>query len=335
MSVNSQYPSRRALLAGMGAGAFGLLAAACASPASGASEKPSSGLPGSVGVGTIAPYVEVAVMQQEGFLGKTLGSGVSTKFVPLLSQVPMQDAIAGGSLNIGQSATPTSAIGEGQPIKIVAIFEHNVNGEGVLVRPDGPIKTLADLKGKKIGGPTAVPTVQLYEALKSVGLTLNDVTLEALEANVGVAGLVRGAVDAYYTFDPYYTQAIVDGQAVSLDLGPANIEAWIPVIVNSSFLAQYPKAVYDYLVAMKQSIAWIDQNPAQTQQLYASDNKLSTPLTKEILGNRVRELMVPNANFYAQCEQDGDFQYQYGLIKNKINWDNVIDTSLVQKAIAA
>lgn len=333
MSLNARYPTRRTVLGGMGAGALAIFAAACGS--SSAATKSASGLPGSVGVGTIAPYVEVAVMQQENFLSKALGRGVSAKFTTLLSQVPMQDAIAGGSLNIGQCATPTSAIGEGQPIKIVATFEHNVNGEGYLVRPDGSVKTLADLKGKKIGAPTAVPTVQLYVMLKSVGLTLDDVTLEALPANVGVAGLVRGAVDVYSAFDPYYTQAIVENQAVELDLGASNIESYIPVVVNSSFLQSYPDAVYDYLVAMKQSIEWIDQNSAPTTQLYATDNKLSSSLTEKILGNRVRKLTVPNADFYAQCEQDGDFQYQQGLIKNKIAWDTVIDTSLVEKALAA
>jgi sulfonate transport system substrate-binding protein len=333
MSPNQQLLSRRSVLAGVGAGAFALVAGACST--SSASPGSSKGLPGSVGIGTIAPYVEVAVMQQQGFMSKALGAGVGVNFQALLSQVPMQDAIAGGSLNIGQCATPTSAIGEGQPIKIVATFEHNVNGEGYLVRPDGPVKTLADLKGKKIGAPTAVPTVQLYVMLKSVGLTINDVTLEALQANVGVAGLVRGAVDAYSAFDPYFTQAIEEGQAVKLDLGASNIESYIPVVVNSSFLAKYPEAVYDYLVAMKRSIDWIGQHPTPTAQLYATNNKLSIPLTNAILANRVRKLTVPNADFRAQSQQDSDFQYQYGLIKNKINWDDVIDTSLVEKVVGA
>lgn len=334
MPQNVEMPSRRNVLrGGLGVGALAVLATAC-SPSS-ASSSSRKGLPSTVGVGTIAPYVEVAVMQQQGFLSKALGHGVEARFQALLSQVPMQDAIAGGSLNIGQCATPTSAIGQGQPIKIVATFEHNVNGEGYLVRPSGPIKTVADLKGKKIGAPTAVPTVQLYVALKSVGLTLSDVTLEALQANVGVAGLVSGAVDCDSAFDPYFTQAIVEHEAVKLDLGAANIETYIPVIVNSSFLEKYPEAVYDYLVAMKKSIAWIDANPTQTAQLYASDNKLSLPLTQKILSNRVRKLTVPNEDFIHQSEQDSNFQYQHGLIKEKINWSNVIDTSLVRQALAA
>jgi sulfonate transport system substrate-binding protein len=274
-------------------------------------------------------------MQQQGFLSKALGSGVNVTFQSLLSQVPMQDAIAGGSLNIGQCATPTSAIGAGQPIKIVATFEHNVNGQGYLVRPGGPIKTLADLKGKKIGAPTAVPTLQLYVMLKSAGLTFSDVTLEALPANVGVAGLVRGAVDAYSAFDPYLTQAIVEHEAVKLNLGSTNIKTYIPVIVNASFLEKYPEAIYSYLVAMKQSIDWINRNQEQTTQLYAANNKLSASLTKQILSNRVRKLTVPNEDFYQQCQQDGDFQHSYGLIKKKIDWSQVIDTTLVRKALAA
>jgi sulfonate transport system substrate-binding protein len=332
MSHIDNLPSRRNVLrAGLGSGALAILTAACGKASAGSTK----GLPGAVGIGTIAPYVEVAVMQKMNLLDNALGSGVKTTFQPLLSQVPMQDAIAGGSLDIGQCATPTSAIAAGQPIKIVATFEHNVNGQGYLVRPDGPIKTLADLKGKKIGAPTAVPTVQLWLMLKSAGLTFKDVTLEALQSNVGVAGLTRGAVDAYSAFDPYLTQAIVEHQAVKLNLGSTNIQTYIPVIVNTSFLEKYPQAVYKYLVAMKQSIAWIDQHPEQTAQLYASTNKLSLPLTKKILANRVRKLTVPNTQFFQQCQQDSEFQLQSGLIKKNVDWSQVIDTSLVKKAIAA
>lgn len=315
---------------GVGAGALAVLAA-CTSSRGG--KDGSGGLPGTVRVGTMAPYVELAVMQQQGFLEKSLGPDVGTNYRPLLSMVPMATAVAGGSLDIGHGATPTSAIAAGQKISIVATFEHNVHGSGFLVHPDGPVRTIADLKGKKIGAPTAVPSVQLQRVLDAAGLTLDDVKLVALESNVGVAGLVNRAVDVYSSFDPYLTQAIAQGKAVELDIGDAKIEGYIPVMVNTGFLERYPDAVRRYLVALRQSIEWIEQNEAATVALYAKTNKLDADLSKRILGNRIRKLAVPNADYIQQCKDDSDFQHQHKLIRSNPDWNKVIDTSIAKEVL--
>ncbi|WP_248960888.1 ABC transporter substrate-binding protein [Sphaerisporangium perillae] len=314
---------------GMGVGAAAFLAAC------GNNDKPSpTGLPSAVRVGTMAPYIELAVMQQQHFLEDALGQGVNTSYQPLLSMVPMATAVAGGSIDIGHGNTPVSAIAAGQKIRIVATFERNNHGQGFLVRPDGSVKSLADLKGKKIGQPTAAPSVQLKKVLDKAGLTLDDITILPLEANVGVAGLTRSAVDVYSAFDPYFTQAIADKKAVELDLGDAAIRTYIPVWANADFLAKYPAAVERYLVALEKSIAWIGQNPDETAQLYAKNNKLDVDLAKRILGNRDRKLAVPNDEYLGQLEYEADFQLQQGLIKKKPDWSVVVDRNLALHALS-
>jgi sulfonate transport system substrate-binding protein len=328
--------SRRHFLnLGIGAGALALLAA-CSGGSGGGSSSGSGDrrLPAKVRVGTMAPYVELAVMQQQGFLEKSLGADVGTSYHPLLSMVPMATAIAGGSLDFGHGATPTAAIAAGQKISIVATFEHNVNGSGFLVRPDGPVRTIADLRGKKIGAPTAVPSLQLKKVLDAAGLTFDDVKLVALEANVGVAGLVSGAVDVYSSFDPYFTQAIAQGKGVKLDIGAAEIQGYIPVMVNSGFLTKYPEAVRRYLVAMRDSIRWISQHGSATDELYAKNNKLDVALSRKILANRVRHLAVPSADYIDQCKQDSAFQTQQKLIRTNPDWAKVINTSIAKEVLA-
>lgn len=338
-AVTDPLLTRRSVLQlGFGTAAAGLLAA-CGSSSSSSSGKPAASssnksLPSKVRVGTIAPYIEINVMQKQGFLNKALGPGVDVSFHPLLSAVPMANAVAGGSLDIGHSATPTSAIAAGDPIKIIATFEHNVSGEGLLVKPNSGITTISDLKGKKIGAPTAVPSVQLYNSLKSVGLSLSDVTLVSLEANVGVAGLIRGAVDAYSAFDPYYTQAILQHQAQNLNLGATYIKSYNVITANAGFLSKYPEAAKRFLQAMKESIAWIHANPSETVALYAQVNKLTPTLAKEILPHRVRVLQVPNADFIHQSQQDSTFQYKQGLTKHNVDWSTTIQPALVKEVLA-
>ena len=321
--------NRRTLL-GLGAGlsAAGLLSA-CGSNSSGS-------FPSTIAVGTMAPYVELAILQEKGFLADTLkqaGHHADLRWKTLLSMVPMATAVAGGAVAFGHSAPPIAAIAAGQKLTIVATFEHNVNGSGLLVKKNSSITSVADLKGKAIGAPTTTPDRQLYVALKSAGLTLDDVTLKPLEANVGVAGLLSGAVDAYSSFDPYKTQAIVDGKARELDLGSAKIASYNPVYANTDFLNRSPEAVELYLTAMKKAIDWSNTHGPETAQIYASANKISGDLATETLKNRVRKLLDPNQDFRSQCEADSEFLKGQGLIQRLPDWDKAIDDAPVKRVL--
>ena len=66
----------------------------------------------------------------------------------------------------------------------------------LIVPKDGPVKTLADLKGKKIGYSVAgLQSAYLDAMLKSAGLTAKDVTLVNVNFNL-VTALMSGQVDA-------------------------------------------------------------------------------------------------------------------------------------------
>lgn len=64
----------------------------------------------------------------------------------------LQQAMASGAIDIGLDTGPDlSLIVKGAPVKGVAAMAGRPFDTGILVRNDGPIKTVADLKGKKIG----------------------------------------------------------------------------------------------------------------------------------------------------------------------------------------
>ena len=75
----------------------------------------------------------------------------------------------------------------------------------LIVLKDGPIKSLADLKGKKVGYSVAsFQDAYLSEILKSGGLTPADVTLVNVNFNLVTAlmsGQVDAAIDGYRNFE--------------------------------------------------------------------------------------------------------------------------------------
>lgn len=64
----------------------------------------------------------------------------------------LQQAMASGSIDIGLDTGPDlSLVAKGAPVKGVAAMAGRPFDTGILVRNDGPIKTVADLKGKRVG----------------------------------------------------------------------------------------------------------------------------------------------------------------------------------------
>jgi len=105
--------------------------------------------------------------------------------------------VAAGKADVAVTYQPDLmlAIKEGLPLKrFGTLIATPLNC--LIALKDGPIKTLADLKGKKIGYSVAgLQKAYLNAMLRSAGLTASDVTLVNVNFNL-VTALMSGQVDA-------------------------------------------------------------------------------------------------------------------------------------------
>jgi sulfonate transport system substrate-binding protein len=132
--------------------------------------------------------------------------GIAVKWVEFSSGPPMLEAMNVGSVDYGavgdsppvfaQSAGAAIVYAAGQPI---------TNGQGILVQSNSPIRTIADLKGKRIGftkGSSAHNIV--VQTLEKAGLTYADVTLVYLTPPDAGPAFANGSIDAWSIWDPYF-----------------------------------------------------------------------------------------------------------------------------------
>ena len=78
------------------------------------------------------------------------------------------------------------------------------SAQAIIVRADSPIKTIADLKRKKIAVTKAAGVHYLLIAtLEKAGLKFSDVDPAYLSPADGRAAFERGSVDAWVTWDPF------------------------------------------------------------------------------------------------------------------------------------
>ena len=127
------------------------------------------------------------------------------------------------------------------------------------------IKTLAQLKGKRVGLPfnTSVHFAALA-AFKTVGLGVNDVQLINMRADQIASAWTRREIDASYIWVPVLSKLVEDGGTIIFktgDLNAHNIVVFDGFLVRDEFKRQNPDLVLAFLKDFEKIAATFKQNP--------------------------------------------------------------------------
>jgi putative hydroxymethylpyrimidine transport system substrate-binding protein len=144
------------------------------------------------------------VIAEEG--GYFAGHGLEVELIAPADPSAPPRLVAAGKAEVAVTYQPDLMlqIKEGLPLlRFGTLIETPLNC--LIVLKDGPVKTLADLKGRKVGYSVAgLQEAYLGAILKSAGLTAADVTLVNVNFNLVTAlmsGQVDAAIDGYRNFE--------------------------------------------------------------------------------------------------------------------------------------
>jgi len=149
----------------------------------------------------------LVIARQQATLEKHFASqGIDVKWVEFSSGPPMLEAMNVGSVDYGavgdsppvfaQSAGANIVYAAGQPI---------TNGQGILVQANSPIRTIADLKGKRVGFTKGSSAHNItVQTLEKAGLTYADITPVYLTPPDAGPAFANGSIDAWSIWDPYF-----------------------------------------------------------------------------------------------------------------------------------
>jgi sulfonate transport system substrate-binding protein len=149
----------------------------------------------------------LVIARQQAALEKHFApQGIEVKWVEFSSGPPMLEAMNVGSVDYGavgdsppifaQSAGAAIVYAAGQPI---------TNGQGILVPANSTIRSIADLKGKRVGftkGSSAHNVI--VQTLEKAGLTYADITPVYLTPPDAGPAFANGSIDAWSIWDPYF-----------------------------------------------------------------------------------------------------------------------------------
>jgi len=324
-----------------------LIAVALAGPLSEAkgAELKTVKVAGAVGL-EITPLV---VAKEMGFYKE---AGLDIQIIDLPSPRDQLPALASGQIDVlmaGNSAGFVNMAISGFGSRIASGYSHSSpkwygsHINGILVRKDlydkGEIRTLKDLKGRRVSFNALIRAQTFDAALRLVGLRLEDVKIvEIAKFSDSMAALKSGGVDAAFFIQPFGIRAVKEGFAeYLLDYSALPFKIQFTMLFFSEhllkgdrqkgvdFLAATFKGVREYLRAAK--------GKGERAKVLDIASRF-TEMPKDLLETYTWSYVDPNGVLLMDSlEMQQDWYLERKYIKEKIDYRKVVDLSLLEDAL--
>ena len=222
-----------------------------------------------VNLGTFGSIDAQNYIRAKGAMAKTFGPSTKVDFVTVRAGSEVLSAMAGGSLDMCNIGSSPMVVGyaNGVPASMVYVYKNIIDSEVLVVQNSANIKSLADLKGKKMGLPlnTSVHFAALA-ALKTAGLGVGDVQLINMRADTIASAWNRREIDASYIWVPVAPKLVEDGGTVIFKTGDLNAKGLVifdGFLVRDEFKRQNPDLVLAFLKDFEQIAKTFKQNPKE------------------------------------------------------------------------
>jgi sulfonate transport system substrate-binding protein len=156
------------------------------------------------------------------------------------------------------------------------------SGEAILVPKDSPIRSVAELKGKKIAlNKGSNVHYLLVRALESAGLQYRDIQPVYLPPADARAAFERGSVDAWVIWDPFQAAAEAQLQARTLRDGQGLVSNHQFYLAARPFAERNPAVISTLIGEIRDIGRWVEANPDQATEQVAPLLGLSREITRK------------------------------------------------------
>lgn len=230
--------------------------------------------------------------------------GLKLEFQSFTSGATMFAALQGGAIDMGVGGMTTFYVARanGQEIRWVATTGNVGNSDACMLGPKSTVKSIADLKGKKIGlFFNTVVHAPLLEMLKANGVNADEVTLLNLQPPAATAALLNGEIEMACIWAPFVFQIADHGgrKLFTMFETPSGGLSYSGYAVTRRWMDANPEAMVAFLQGLRegQEAYAKDKGPAITAVSKATglDPTLGLRLSQEIGVFPVEDAVVPDA----------------------------------------
>lgn len=228
---------------------------------------------------------------------------------------------------------------QGVPIKVVYLGHRY--GSAVVVKKNGPIKTVADLRGHTIAIPSRFSDERLllFRAMKVWGMKAGDIKMVEMAPPDVSGALAAGAIDGFSMGEPFPSQAEIAGFGRVLFQARAYWPDYMSciLVVRQDLIDSRPDVVQVLVDGIARSGLWLDEGKPHRDdaadfvgRFYYNQKPalLRWALTKPL----DRVMYAPLAPRKPDFDLVRDMMIETGVLNKKIDFNDYVDTRFSDKA---
>ena len=294
-----------------------------------------------IGLGPFVGFGPLYLAQQKGFFKD---AGIDAELIVLTGLAERNSALKAGRIDALAAPVDYFVLSAGNNLTatiVMAIDESN-GADGIVATSD--IKTVADLRGKRVAFQRGLPSEFFLRALlQQNGLTLEDLKPVDMETAQAGAAFISKQVDAAVIWEPWLTKASQEGHGHVL----ASSKDYPNLIVdclafNQGVVSRSPEEVQAIVNAVLKAISYAKAHPEEANAIMAPDFQVdATKLGQILQGINFCDLQRNKKYFGTQQDPGPIFQVaeraskiwqQAGVISKAVNPQEIISTEFVTKA---
>ncbi|MEI9923868.1 MAG: aliphatic sulfonate ABC transporter substrate-binding protein [Bradyrhizobium sp.] len=267
----------------------------------------------------------IAILKSNGELEKALAPlGVRVSWHEFTSGLPLLEAINTGNIDFGADVAdtvPLFAQAAGARIAYIAEEAASPSAQAILVGAESPIKTIADLKGKKVAVTKGAGShFLLLAALAKAGLSFKDISPAYLTPADGRAAFAGGNVDAWVAWDPFLTSARRQSGARILSDGSNGLASYKRFYLSSAAYADRRSDVLDVIFRkLDETGKWVKVHPKDAADLLARLWGIDAPTVEEANSHRSYIVGVVTPDGLSEQQRIADAFFAERLLPVKVN----------------
>jgi sulfonate transport system substrate-binding protein len=301
----------------------GILAAVTiAAVTSAAAQTPSSE---TIRIGYQKSSTLTAILKTNGVLEKALAPlGVQVSWHEFTSGLPLLEEINTNNIDVGADVAdtvPLFAQAAGAKLAYIAEEAASPSAQAILVGAESPIRTLADLKGKKVAVTRdAGSHFLLLAALAKSGLNFKDISPAYLTPADGRAAFIGGNVDAWVAWDPFLTSAQRKSNARVLADGSNGLASYKRYYLSSAAFADRRGDVLNIMFGkLDETGKWVKTHPKDAATLLAGLWGIDATAVEEANNHRSYKVGVVTAPGLSEQQRIADAFFAEKLLPVKVD----------------
>jgi sulfonate transport system substrate-binding protein len=261
----------------------------------------------------------ITILKARGSLEQALAPlGVTISWNEFASGLPLTEALNADAVDFSADVADTVPVfAQAAHARFVYVAQEapSPGAQAIIVKRDGPLRTLADLKGQRIAVTKAAGShYMLLAALAKAGLAPADVRVSYLTPADGRAAFERGSVDAWITWDPYVA-AVDKSPAVRIlanGEGLASYQRYY--LASSSFAAAHPDVIGIVFAQLASAGTWVRAHPDDAAKLLAPIWGLDAATIERANARRSYAVRAVDAQNFGEQQKIADTFYRAGLL---------------------